>query len=378
MFGVRSGDGPPGIPINKPRGRRSGLRSAARAAYRLDRGLRRSESAADRADLVASPQTTATLPIACVEGWSAIGSSTGVRVRALLALVGAPAESMSTWMSLQASGPYRVTVLPRHFASDDLTLLGARSATGRRWHSTTAPRSGDRAQSARCTPDQVGLAAVGLDVRGRWVSVGVLGVAGGFGAWPLLSRQDLDLARPAAIWLVVGVVLHDASSHPTLLLAAVGRECDSCPRRCACPAMVGFVVLATVTLLAVPVLGRFGARPDNPTLLDRNYVGGWLVLAGCRLAVRSRASSLVRISEQEVSVARVLVVEDDPTVREVVVSYLRAAGHEVVEAARRGDRAALPRATRRPGRPRPDAARHRRPRGLPPAARARPTCPSSC
>jgi len=32
-------------------------------------------------------------------------------------------------------------------------------------------------------------------------------------------------------------------------------------------------------------------------------------------------------------VARVLVVDDDPTVREVVVSYLRAAKHEVVEAA---------------------------------------------
>ena len=31
--------------------------------------------------------------------------------------------------------------------------------------------------------------------------------------------------------------------------------------------------------------------------------------------------------------ARVLVVDDDPTVREVVVSYLKAAQHEVVEAA---------------------------------------------
>ena len=30
--------------------------------------------------------------------------------------------------------------------------------------------------------------------------------------------------------------------------------------------------------------------------------------------------------------AKVLVVDDDPTVREVVVDYLRAAGHEVREA----------------------------------------------
>ena len=40
------------------------------------------------------------------------------------------------------------------------------------------------------------------------------------------------------------------------------------------------MVLGAVTLLAVPVLGRFGAQPDNPTLLDRAYGPGWLVLAG--------------------------------------------------------------------------------------------------
>jgi hypothetical protein len=43
---------------------------------------------------------------------------------------------------------------------------------------------------------------------------------------------------------------------------------------------VGLVVLGSVTLLAVPVLGRFGARDDNPTLLDRHYGTGWLVVAG--------------------------------------------------------------------------------------------------
>ncbi len=43
--------------------------------------------------------------------------------------------------------------------------------------------------------------------------------------------------------------------------------------------VAGFVVLGSATLLAIPVLGRFGERPDNPTLLDRNYTAGWLVLA---------------------------------------------------------------------------------------------------
>ena len=43
-------------------------------------------------------------------------------------------------------------------------------------------------------------------------------------------------------------------------------------------------MLGSVTLLAVPVLGRFGARPDNPTLLDRDYALGWVVLAVLTIA----------------------------------------------------------------------------------------------
>jgi hypothetical protein len=54
-------------------------------------------------------------------------------------------------------------------------------------------------------------------------------------------------------------------------------------------------------VVAVPVLGRFGARPDNPTLLDRPYVLGWLVLAALTLlgaagavAVRGRLAGSAR------------------------------------------------------------------------------------
>jgi hypothetical protein len=50
------------------------------------------------------------------------------------------------------------------------------------------------------------------------------------------------------------------------------------------PWVVGLVVLAPTTLLAVPELGRFGARPDNPTLLDRPYWVGWWAVAGIVLA----------------------------------------------------------------------------------------------
>ena len=120
-------------------------------------------------------------------------------------------------------------------------------------------------------------------MRGARVGIGAVGVVVGlFGGWLLLTRQDLDQLGSAATWLVVGVILHDAVlAVVTPALAAIAVRL--LPREARAPAVVGFVVLGSVTLLAVPVLGRFGARPDNATLLDRAYVTGWLVLAALTL-----------------------------------------------------------------------------------------------
>ena len=102
---------------------------------------------------------------------------------------------------------------------------------------------------------------------------------GAYGAWLLLSRQDSERLRDAGVWFVSGVVLHDALLAPLVIaLAALGARL--LPRPARAPATVGLVVLGSVTLLAVPVLGRFGARADNVTLLDRSYTAGWLLLAG--------------------------------------------------------------------------------------------------
>jgi hypothetical protein len=68
------------------------------------------------------------------------------------------------------------------------------------------------------------------------------------------------------------------------------------------PAAAGLVVLGTLTVVAIPFLGRFGAREDNPTLLDRNYVGGYLVVVALVVicvvvasVVRSRHSTNTEI-----------------------------------------------------------------------------------
>ena len=114
--------------------------------------------------------------------------------------------------------------------------------------------------------------------------VGALGV--GAGAYGVLQLLDLGLdnLRSAAIWLVGGVVLHDGVLAP-LTIAVSFLVARAWRGRLPAPVVVGAVVLATITVVAVPVLGRFGARPDNPTLLDRNYVLGWLGIATLTMIV---------------------------------------------------------------------------------------------
>jgi DMSO/TMAO reductase YedYZ molybdopterin-dependent catalytic subunit len=123
VFGVRSGEGPGGIPINKSARAAGVTASAVSPAYALTvtRGDR--ETVLTRDDLLRMTQRTVDLPIACVEGWSASGTWTGVRVRDLLDLVGAPRGSDVLVVSLQEKGPFRRTTLQAGFADDDRTLL---------------------------------------------------------------------------------------------------------------------------------------------------------------------------------------------------------------------------------------------------------------
>ena len=123
VFSVRSGDGPQDLPVNKSARAAGVTASATDPAYRLDVVYGDQSLSLTRADLLAMPQTAAGLPIACVEGWSAHGDWSGVRLRDLLDLVGAPRGSAVTVSSLQEHGAFRVTHLPAQFADDDLTLL---------------------------------------------------------------------------------------------------------------------------------------------------------------------------------------------------------------------------------------------------------------
>jgi hypothetical protein len=111
------------------------------------------------------------------------------------------------------------------------------------------------------------------------IVLGGLGVAAAAYGTVTLLGLGLDNLRAASVWIVGGVLVHDAVLAPATVAVAAAAARLSGDRRLPGPLVVGSVLLGSVTVVAVPVLGRFGARTDNPTLLDRNYVLGWLALA---------------------------------------------------------------------------------------------------
>ncbi|MCW2855100.1 MAG: molybdopterin-binding protein [Marmoricola sp.] len=123
VFEIRTGAGPAGIPINTSAKHAGVIPAALSDSYRLTIAYGGRELSFSRQDLEQLRQRTHDLPIACVEGWSASGTWTGVRLRDLLDLVGAPAGHDVRVVSMQTRGAFGTTVLPNQFVDDPLTLL---------------------------------------------------------------------------------------------------------------------------------------------------------------------------------------------------------------------------------------------------------------
>jgi DMSO/TMAO reductase YedYZ molybdopterin-dependent catalytic subunit len=97
--------GPNDFPVNKTFAA-SGIDAAATGTtWRLELRGGSAPVRLDLAALRAQPQHTATLPIACVEGWSTTQAWTGVRLRDLAALVGMAAPGSAVVQSLE-QGPF--------------------------------------------------------------------------------------------------------------------------------------------------------------------------------------------------------------------------------------------------------------------------------
>jgi hypothetical protein len=126
VLGWSSGDGPQHLPVNRTAAAAGVATAAADPGFLLQVGWPGGESRLRLTELAALPQTTADLPIACVEGWSATATWTGVRLRDLLRHVGAPTDAPVRVESLERVGGYRASTLPAAHVADPLTLLALR------------------------------------------------------------------------------------------------------------------------------------------------------------------------------------------------------------------------------------------------------------
>ncbi|MCP2329033.1 DMSO/TMAO reductase YedYZ molybdopterin-dependent catalytic subunit [Hamadaea flava] len=115
-----------GVPVNGSAAAAGVRDRALHSAYQLEVIGPSGTKRLSLADLTALPQRAASLPITCVEGWSADAVWTGVRLRDLVALVGGGPDDTVTVESLQENGPYRLSTVEPPHARDPLTLVALR------------------------------------------------------------------------------------------------------------------------------------------------------------------------------------------------------------------------------------------------------------
>lgn len=117
--------GPQGFPVNRSAHIAGVIPLATDPAYRLAvEGNVQRPLSLSLEELSSLPHHEETLPIACVDGWSASPTWRGVRVRDLLDMAGAVEDADVLVESLQAPGrAFRTSTLNRLHASDPATLL---------------------------------------------------------------------------------------------------------------------------------------------------------------------------------------------------------------------------------------------------------------
>jgi DMSO/TMAO reductase YedYZ molybdopterin-dependent catalytic subunit len=121
------GDGPNDFQVNKTAAEAGVTAAQGGSGWRLELAGGSAPQLLSRDDLLAMPQHTARLPIACVEGWSTTNQAwTGVRLRDLAGLSGVPEPATVLVESLQEGGAFSVTSLRRNQILDPDALLALR------------------------------------------------------------------------------------------------------------------------------------------------------------------------------------------------------------------------------------------------------------
>jgi DMSO/TMAO reductase YedYZ molybdopterin-dependent catalytic subunit len=119
----RSDRGSQGVPVNRTAAAAGVTSRAQDPAWRLEVTTPSGARTFTLAELSKLPQTTAALPIACVEGWSQSATWTGVSLPDLLRTVATEPGVPVTVTSLEKAGLYTTSVLPGEHTADPITLL---------------------------------------------------------------------------------------------------------------------------------------------------------------------------------------------------------------------------------------------------------------
>ena len=117
------GDGPNDFQVNRTATAASIDPSVTGSSWRLTLTGGAAPASFDRATLMAMPQHTVDLPIACVEGWSTTQSWTGVRLADLARRAGVPQPSRAHVQSLEAGGIFSEAWLQGDLVLDPDALL---------------------------------------------------------------------------------------------------------------------------------------------------------------------------------------------------------------------------------------------------------------
>lgn len=115
-----------GVPINRTAAQAGITEAAVTSDWRLQVAGGTRLLSLGRQDLAALPQTSAVLPIACVEGWSVDGHWEGVRIGDLMDLAGIPHHADVRVLSMEENGAYAVMVMERQYVRDPSALLALR------------------------------------------------------------------------------------------------------------------------------------------------------------------------------------------------------------------------------------------------------------
>ena len=112
-----------------------------------------------------------------------------------------------------------------------------------------------------------------------WLCAAVGGGVMAFGLVGLLNAPRAGSLWSWATFFFGGLLLHDGVFAP-LVIGASLLAWVVLPRRTRPAIHATAIVAGCVALVSIPVIGRWGALPTNPSLLPRDYVAGLAVAIG--------------------------------------------------------------------------------------------------